>query len=106
MFELKKEKVEIVQSNGNKEVYEISPLTGEYLQDLYSVIDIMQSAGSDDSSVVKALSTEASTKLHRLVFASLRQSYPKIEDATLNMFVSQNLFKFIEAVMKVNMPQE
>ena len=106
MFDVKKEKVEIVASNGNKDVYEISPLTGEYLEDLYYVMDKFQGAGEDENEILKALGTDAVTKLHKLVFASLAGNYPDIDKNNLNQFVSQNLMKFIEPVVKANVPQE
>ena len=106
MFDVKKEKVEIVDVDGKKDVYEISPLTGEYLEDLYYVMEKFQGAGEDENAVLKALGTDAVTRLHKLVFASLSINYPDIDKLKLNQFVSQNLMKFIEPVIKANVPQE
>ena len=39
MFDVKMETVEITDKSGNKEVYNVGPLTGEYLEDLYYVMD-------------------------------------------------------------------
>ena len=104
MFDVYKEKVEITDKGGNKNVYEVGPLSGEYLEDLYSVMDAFQGAGEDDKEVLKVLGTDAVAKLHKLVFATLIQSYPSEDKAKLNQFVSQNLMKFIEPIVKVNMP--
>jgi len=103
MFEVYKEKVELADKAGNKSTYEISPLTGEYLEDLYSVMDAFQGAG-EDKDVLKVLGSDAVAKLHKIVFATLIQSYPNEDKAKLNQFVSQNLMKFIEPIVKVNMP--
>lgn len=104
MFELYEEKVELVDRAGNKNTYTISPLPGEYLEDLYYVIDKFQSAGEKDSEILKALTTDTSNKLHKLVMATLLQSYPNEDKDKLNKFVSQNLLKFVEPIIKVNMP--
>jgi len=104
MFEVYKEKLEITGKNGNKEVYEISPLSGEYLEDLYSVMEAFQGAGDDEKEILKVLGTSVVKKLHNLVLATLLQSYPNEDKAKLNQFVSQNLMKFIEPIIKVNMP--
>ena len=106
MFDVKKEKVEIVASNGDKDVYEVSPLTGEYLEDLYYVMDKFQGAGENEKEILKALGTDAVTKLHKLIFASLAGNYPDIDKVALNQFVSQNLMKFIEPVIRVNVPAQ
>jgi len=104
MFDVKKEMVEIQNKDETKDVYEITPLTGKYLPDLYAVMDAIQGKEGEQE-IIKVLSTEASTKLHRLVFASLENSYPNIDKKQLDQFVSSNLFKFVEAVIKVNMPE-
>jgi len=107
MFDIKKEKVEITDKSGNKEVYELSPLTGEYLEDLFSVLDALQSSFKEekkDEEVLKLLGSPVSKKLHRLIYSSLEQSYPNINKQQLNQFVSQNLMKFIEPIIKLNMP--
>lgn len=105
MFDVKKEKVEIVASNGNKDVYEVSPLTGEYLEDLYYVMEKFQDAGEDEKAILKALGTDAVKKLHGLVYASLEGNYPNVDKKQLNQFISQNLMTFIGPVIKVNVPQ-
>jgi len=104
MFEVYKEKVELVDKAGNKSMYEISPLSGEFLEDLYSVMDAFQGAGDNEKEILKVLGTATVAKLHRLVFGTLIQSYPNEDKAKLNQFVSQNLMKFIEPIVKVNMP--
>ena len=104
MFELYKEKVEITDKGGKKDVYDISPLPGEYLEDLYYVMDKFQGAGEDEKEILKVLGTDAVKRLHKLVFATLEISYPNQDKKLLNQFVSQNLMKFIEPIIKVNMP--
>jgi hypothetical protein len=110
MFELKKETVKIKDKAGNESTYEIGPLTGEYLEDFYSVIEklsaLKDTTGQDNTEVLKMLGTDVSKKLHRLVHASLAQSYPDMakDGKKLDQFASQNLMAFLPVVMKVNIP--
>jgi hypothetical protein len=104
MFELKKEKVEIVDENGNKAVYEVGPLTGEYLEDMYYVMDKLQKAGEDENEILKVLGTDAVKKLHNLIFVTLKNSYPDQDELLLNQFASQNLIKFLQPIISINMP--
>ncbi len=104
MFEVYKEKIEITDKSGNKTTYELSPLSGEYLEDLYSVMDAFQGAGDNEKDMLKILGSKTVEKLHRLVFTTLLNSYPNEDKVKLNMFVSQNLMKFIGPIVKVNMP--
>lgn len=108
MFELKKETVEIKKKDGTADVYEISPISGKYLSDLYAVMDAFQAAQKSEETekeMLKILSTDISSKLHKVVFASLEQNYPDVDKKQLDAFVSSNLLKFIEAVVRVNMPE-
>jgi hypothetical protein len=114
MFELKKESVKIKDASGTESTYEIGPLTGEYLEDFYTLIDRLSALNnetkgkgeSDASDVLKLLGSDASRKLHRLVYASLAPAYPEVakEGKKLDQFVSQNLMAFLPAVMKINVP--
>jgi len=104
MFEVFKEKVELADKAGNKNTYEIAPLSGEYLEDLYSVMDAFQGTGDKDKDILKVLSSDVVAKLHKIVFATLIQSYPNEDKVKLNQFVSQNLITFVEPIVKVNMP--
>ena len=121
MFDVNMEKVEITKKDGTKEVYNISPLPGEYLEDLYFVMNAFKSDApelpegapkkdveakekAESNRVLKVLGTEASKKLHRLVNASLAQSYPEQDKEKLNKFASQNIMTFIGPVIKANMP--
>ena len=121
MFDVKTEKVEI--TNGDKkDVYNIGPLSGEYLEDLYYVMDAFKGdkpelaenaseaekskrEADENTRVLKVLGTDVSKKLHRLVFASLAQSYPTQDKTALNQFVSQNLMSFIGAIITANVPK-
>lgn len=110
MFELKKETVKIKDSNGNESTYEVGPLTGEYLEDFYVVLDklsgIKDAKESNQNEILKLLGSDVSKRLHRLVYASLSQAYPEVakDGKKLDQFVSQNLMTFLPTVMKVNMP--
>ena len=104
MFELKKEKIELADDAGNRSTYDVVPLTGEYLEDLYYIMDKLQGSGDDAGDILKVLGTDAVTKLHRIILATLKLSYPSEDETKLDQFVSQNLIKLIEPIMKVNMP--
>ena len=121
MFDVNMEKVEITKKDGTKEVYNISPLPGEYLEDLYFVMNAFRSdsielpegapkkevderAKEESDRILKVLGTEASKKLHKLVFASLSLSYPDQDKLLLNRFASQNIMTFIGPVISANMP--
>lgn len=108
MFDLKKEVVKIKDASGKEDVYEIGPLTGEYLEDFYTVVEKLSGLkdDKDNTDVLKLLGTDVSKRLHRLVYASLAQAYPDIakEGKRLDQFVAQNLMTFLPAVMKINVP--
>ena len=112
MFDLKKEVVKIKDAAGNESTYEVSPLTGEYLEDFYYVLDKLQTVSSkdekevDNTEVLKMLGSDVSKKLHKLVYATLAQTYPEVarDGKKLDHFVSQNLLTFLPSVVKVNMP--
>jgi len=111
MFEIRKEKVEIVDDLGNKKVYEVGPLTGKYLEDLYYVMEKFSGTNTKEETLsteelLKVLGTDASTKLHKLVLETLKLSYPDIDTIQLDTFASQNLFKFVEPMIKVNIPSK
>jgi len=101
MFDVKKEKLMI----DNVE-YDILPLTGEHLSDLYLVMGAFDKAKDSNEEILKALGTDASTKLHKLAVATLKVSYPDKDDVLLSQFVSQNLLKFLEPIVKVNISAE
>jgi len=111
MFDLKKETIKIKDASGNESTYDVAPLTGEYLEDFYYILDKLQSVSgkegqSDNAEILKMLGTDVSKKLHKMVYATLAQSYPDVakDGKKLDHFVSQNLLTFLPAVVKVNMP--
>jgi hypothetical protein len=107
MFDLYTEKVDIVDRNGTKNTYELSPLTGEHLENLYYVIEKFQGNETDkESDILKVLGTDVTKKLHGLVVASLQANYGDVDVKKLDQFVSQNLMKFVEPLIKVNVPQD
>jgi hypothetical protein len=113
MFEVKKDTVKIKDSKGTEQVYEIGPLTNEYLEDFYTILNEMNKAKSDKEDVegeeiLKILGTDVSRKIHRVVYASLAASYPEVakEPKKLEQFVTQNLFAFLGPVLAVNMPKQ
>lgn len=110
MFTIRKEEVKI-----GEEVYKIGPLSGEHIQDLFQILEvsdsIKKSKDMTDEEYGQRLFAEMSkqgamSKLYKLVFVSLKQEYPDIDDKVLSSFVGQNLLRFFNAVLSVNMPKD
>lgn len=110
MFDLKKEKVEIKDNNGNVIVYELSPLKGQHLEGLFSSMKKFDEATKgnegevDQSAILDLLGSDVSGTLHSLVLESLKSSYPDEDVDKLNAFAAQNLVSFIGPLMTANMP--
>lgn len=113
MFDVYKEKIEIKDKNGVPTVYEMAPLTGEYLEDFYYIVNAFQAVkpkeGEKEDSVediFKILGTDASKKLHKLIFISIEKCYPTIDKETLKMFVTQNMMSFVGPLFSVNLKKD
>lgn len=92
--------------------YSIKPLTGAMMPKFFQFLGkISPMAGADvnkidASKTLEMLDPVAMGLLHDLVMASLLSSYKEKKSEDLDSFVSQNLLKFIEPIMKANMPSE
>ena len=62
----------------------------------------MQKGGEGNTSL-EHLEEKDYANLHTLVLETFKASYPKEDADKLDVFVAQNLFKFVEPVMQVNM---
>jgi hypothetical protein len=98
MFEITQIEVPIVV-NGKEDKYIIRPLNGEYFSEMFSLVDKIKDTDKIDTD------PETIKLLHKLVFQSLKDSYPEQKDEDLNKFTTQHLFKFIEPLVKINIPQ-
>jgi len=101
MFDIYTKDIE-VEINGETQKYKFRPLSGRFLPRLYSVIGAMQKV-EDTEKTLQSLEEKDFANLHTLVLETFKASYPKEDADKLDLFVSQNLFKFVEPVMQVNM---
>lgn len=101
--------------------YYLKPLSGEYIGLLFEVLDAFQSVNSKIESETPVDATEEEKeklssekflsyldkpslgKLHTLTLETLKTSYPEEKAENLDGFVTQNLFKLMNHVIKVNM---
>jgi hypothetical protein len=109
MFEIYTQEVEI---NGQK--YNLKPLPGKYLPTLYSLLGKFTPKESKEGEEVKEVDTgselfkdkEAVAEIYEMVFETLKISYPSEPVDKLALFASQNLLKFLEPLIKINLPQK
>jgi len=107
MFEVYAKEIEL-EIDGRKNKYKLYPLTGESLPVLFEVISELN-IGKDatEEDMLKSLALNGNIKkLHKLIYDTLKYSYPKEDEKVLEMFVTQNLFKFIQPLMEVNMGKQ
>lgn len=108
MFEVYKKTID-VEVNGQKQTYELKPLSGRYLPKLYNVIRKLN-RGTEKDEILEQLDEETVSSIHELVYQTLAASYPDMnkegKKEELDMFVSQNLAQFIGPLVEVNMNQD
>lgn len=101
-FEIYKKEVEIETMTGKKK-YILLPLRGRFLPKLMSLVSKFN--GKEESEILASLDDDTMLNLHQLVFETLKYSL-KVENEeeleALDMFVSQNVFKFLQPLMEVN----
>jgi len=95
LFDIYTTEVEI-----NNEKYTLRPLSGRFIGKLYSVIGKLQA--DDEKEVIKQLDEDTMNKFYEIAYETFKSSYPNIEDDKVKQFVSQNLIKLIEPIVKVN----
>lgn len=106
-FEVYRKEVEVETQTGMKK-YNLLPLSGRFYPKLMSVISkLPKNENATEEDFLNALSDESVTgKLHELIFETLKQSLNVTADhelKELDFFVSQNLFKFIPALIDINL---
>ena len=103
-FEIYSKEVEITTMVGIKK-YSLLPLSGRFLPKLMNLVAKFNGKAEDE--VLNSLDDETVLNLHKLVFETLKYS-SKVKDdekeelELLDMFVTQNLFKFIQPLIEVN----
>lgn len=104
MFEPYSEEFTIKTRDGPQKV-KLLPLRGRhYNKFLTAVKKVMPKEGSEDDLSLTELDADGLALVHELVLESMKLSYPKADADNLDMFVTQNLFQFLEPLIKVNMP--
>lgn len=78
------------------DTYRLVPASGEHIKLAFDVVEKL--SGKEDGQV----SAEALDKLHKLALATFIQSYPNEDKKKLESFVTQNITKLVEPIMKVN----
>lgn len=101
-FSVFKKEIEL-ESEGNKYKYEILPLQGRYLPKFFEVVKSIgniEDSGEDIN--LSNLDPKVIETLHELALATMAASYPDIKEDELNLWVTQNLFKLVPALIEVN----
>lgn len=101
MFSVKTTEIEI---EGEK--YELKPLTGKYLPQIYSIVQKMQEAnpdGKEDANTLAAFDKQTVEDLHEVCLETMKKSYPSQDTKELEDWVSQNMLLLIEGVFTVNL---
>jgi hypothetical protein len=108
-FEVYRKDVEVETKTGKRN-YKLLPLSGRHFPKLMSVVSkFPQGDDVKNDEFLKALDEETVGKLHSLVFETLKYSLSVKDDKELeelDLFVSQNLFGFIPALIEVNFGSE
>ena len=95
LFEIYTTEVEI-----NGDIYKLRPLSGRHIGKLYSVIGKLQ--GEDEKEIASKLNEETMGGFYDIAVETFKKSYPNEEESKVEEFVSQNLQKLIEPIIKVN----
>jgi len=83
------------------EVYQLRPLTGRFLPQLYDVIGKL--ANDKEEIDVKQLNEENITALQTLALETFKKSYPNEDENRLDEFVSQNLMVIVGPLVELNL---
>lgn len=90
-----------------EDTYYLKPLSGKYLELLFRVMTKMSNnKGKGGEEAASNLDPEAISDLHTITLETFKRSYPDKDEEDLDLWVSQNLFKLIEHVVKVNVPEK
>lgn len=93
MFEIYRHEFEL---NGVK--YSLIPVSGEHLGIFYSLLSKIRSSGATGID----FDEDSTNKLHKFTLEIFKKSYPEQPVDKLEAFVSQNLLKLLEHVVKVS----
>ena len=104
MFEPYSEEFTIKTREGPRKV-KLLPLRGRHYNKFLSAVKkVMPQGESAGNLSLDNLNEEGLGEIHFLVVESMKLSYPKEDPDNIDMFVTQNLFQFLEPLIKVNMP--
>lgn len=107
MFEVYKEEVELETPSG-KFKYKLVPLDGEYLAKLFGIVtNLNLKEGVSDEEMIKNFKPEVIKDMHNIVLETFKRSYPKeFEAEDMEGFVSQNLLKLFQPIIKLNVKEK
>ena len=103
-FAVYKKEVEVETKMGTKK-YTLLPLGMRYYAKLLSVLKkFPKGDDAKEEDFLNTLDEQTILDMHELVFATLKHSLSvkKDEEEQLELFVSQNLFAFIPAIVEIN----
>ena len=104
-FEVYRKDVE-VETRSGKKVYKLLPLSGRFFPKLMGVMAKFPQGEASNSDFLSAMDESTIGKLHELVFETLKYSLGVKDNKDLeelDMFVSQNMFQFVPALIEVNL---
>ncbi len=81
--------------------YSLLPASGEHLGLFYSILSKLQSSDGQKLNIDE----ETTAKLHKFTLEVFKKSYPQEHVEKLEAFVSQNLLRLLEPIVKVSMRQ-
>jgi hypothetical protein len=87
--------------------YKFKPLTGRYIGKIYSLMKSFSKVKEgSETSVLEAMDEATVGQLYDVVYETVIKSYPTEDKVKLEAWVSQNLMRLIEPVLKINLPSE
>lgn len=107
MFKTQTKEVTI-EHDSEEHTYEIKPLKGKHISLLYDIASAFSGLDpeEDEEEFQKRFTGEKAEIAHRLVFETLRRSYPDADEEKLDMFASQHMFEFVEPIVQLNQNQQ
>lgn len=114
MFEIYTKEVEIKSPSGELIKYKLRPLNGRHISKVFDIVraiskqkvDASLSEEEQSRLALESFTEDMVNKLHIITFETLKSSYPKEDEEELNIFASQNLLQFMDAIVTINMPND
>lgn len=103
LFDVQTRDVEIEHS-GETHTMTLKPLTGQHLGLMYDISSAFSGLdeNASEEEFQKAFTGEKAEKAHKLVYETLKDSYPDVEDKKLDRFATQHMFELFEPIIELN----